>query len=240
MIGILIELLLSWALLWAVEHRSLEALGLYPTARRFRLAAAGFLFAMIFMIAYQLGEAAILRTPYHFNRAYGFPQLGRAMWFLLKSVLFEELIFRGAILYILVRKVGERKAVLASAVAFGIYHFFVVGIYSPMQALILFLTTAWLGYVLAIAFVRIGSIWIPIAIHYSLNLTPYVGFSQSNGMGDQWFVHTTTPHPPIAITLGLLVVHNFVFPLIVLWWLDRVRPHGGLQWVTGKIKNWRS
>ncbi|HEV9036057.1 MAG TPA: CPBP family intramembrane glutamic endopeptidase [Puia sp.] len=225
----LVQLLLSWILLHFIERRNLEALGIRPTARRMQLAGIGFGLAMIYMIAYQLGEAAIQHAPYHRNEAYGLPQLGLAMWYLFKSVVFEELIFRGALLYILIRRIGSAKAVLTSAVAFGIYHFFVVGIHSPLQVVILFLTTGLMGYVLAAAFVRTGSIWVPIAIHYSLNFTPYVGFSQSNGMGNQLFVHTAPLHQPTIQTLGLLVIHNFIFPLVVLWWLRSIRPERELK-----------
>jgi hypothetical protein len=229
MIGILVQLLLSWILLHFLEHSNLEALGIRPTARQLQLAGIGFLIAMVYLIAYQLGEAAVQHAPYHLNEAYGLSQLGRAMWYLFKSVVFEELIFRGALLVILIRRIGPGKAVLISAVAFGIYHFFVVGIHSPLQAVLLFLTTGLMGYVLATAFVRTGSIWVPLAIHYSLNFIPFAGFSQSNGMGDQLFVHTPPLHQPIAITLGLLAIHNFLFPLIVLWWLRSIRPERELK-----------
>jgi membrane protease YdiL (CAAX protease family) len=224
MIGMLVQLLLSWILLHFLEHRNLEALGIRPTTRRLQLAGAGFFLAMLYLIAYQLGEAAVLHTPYRRNEAYGIRQLGPALWYLLKSVVFEELTFRGALLYILVRRVGAARAILTSAIAFGIYHFFTVGIQSPMQATVLFLTTGLMGYALAFAFVRSGSIWVPVAIHYSVNFTPFVGFSQNSGMGDQLFVHDRAPHQPVAVTLVLLVIHNFLFPLFILWWARSIRP----------------
>ena len=223
MIGALVELLISWILLHFIEHQSLEAIGFIPTPRRLKLAGIGFLLTAVFMILYFLGEAAILHTPYNPNPMFSVPPFLNSMWYFFKSVLFEELLFRGALFYILIKRLGAGKAVIISAVAFGIYHFFTVHPGSPVQFVILFLTTGLMGYAFARAFVISGSILVPFAIHYALNFVSYTIFGTQPGF--QPFLHSTSAlHPAMAIGLVLLVIHNFGYPLVVLWWLHKVKP----------------
>jgi len=222
MIGTLVELLISWILLHFIEHQNLEALGFIPTPRRLKLAGIGFLLTAAYMTLYYLGEAWVLHTPYDPNPMFSLSPFLHSMWYFLKSVLFEELLFRGALLYILIKRLGANKAVIISAVAFGIYHFFTVGLGSPTQIVLLFLTTGLMGYAFARAFVVTGSILVPFAIHYALNFISYSIFGTQ--LGFQPFLHSATLHPPMTIVLILLVIHNFVYPLVVLWWLSRVKP----------------
>lgn len=64
-----------------------------------------------------------------------------------KSIVTEELIFRGALLYILIRKIGAWKGILISAIAFGIYHWFSFGVIGNIMAMILiFIGTGLMGY----------------------------------------------------------------------------------------------
>jgi membrane protease YdiL (CAAX protease family) len=42
----------------------------------------------------------------------------------LKSALSEDLVFRGILLYILIKKIGIQKGGVLSAITFGIYHWF--------------------------------------------------------------------------------------------------------------------
>jgi membrane protease YdiL (CAAX protease family) len=218
MLAILIELLLSWILLHFIEHQNLEVLGFRPTPRRLKLAGIGFALTAAYMTLYYLGEATLLHNPYHKNPAFATQPFLDSIWHYLKSVLFEELLFRGALLYILVKRLGAAKAVLVSAVAFGIYHFFTVGLGSPMQIVLLFLTTGLMGYAFARAYVVTGSIWVPFALHYALNFISYIIFGAL-------FIHPSVAHPSMAIVLVLLVIHNFVYPLVVLWWLHRIKPN---------------
>lgn len=217
MIGALDALLLSYILLYFIEHQDLEVLGFRPTPRRLKLAAAGFLLTAAFMILYFLGEAALLHDPYHKNPACSPQAFLHSMWDFVKTVAFEELLFRGALLYMLIKRIGAGKAVLISAIAFGIYHFFTVHPTTPGQMILLFLTTGLMGYSFAWAYVVTGSIWTPFALHYALNFISYTVFGNA-------FVHPPAPHPSTIIVLILLAIHNFAYPLMVLWWLRHVKP----------------
>src|SRR5262245_45401741 len=119
MIGIIVQLTLSWLLVWLFEKKDLGVLGLYPTRHRLQnfslfflvtavLAASGYFMRMYF------GERWVL------NPEFTWRLLAAGLWYNIKSVLFEELIFRGVILYLLIRRLGWVKAMAISAVAFGV------------------------------------------------------------------------------------------------------------------------
>lgn len=219
MIAALIALLLTWVVLHFIEHQSLEALGFRPTPRRLKLAARGILLTAAFLVIYYLLETVAWHTYYRLNLGFSTSWLLTSLWTILVSALFEELVFRGALLYILIKRIGRTKAVLISAVAFGVYHWFLVGIHSIPQMTLLFFSMAWTGYVFAEAFAVTGSILIPLALHFASN------FIGACILGDdrQLFSHAPGMRPSAIVLLLLVAIHNFVYPLIVLGWVQYVK-----------------
>jgi membrane protease YdiL (CAAX protease family) len=217
MIGALIALLLSWIILHFIEHRSILVLGFWPKRRRLRLIGSGFLLTTVFMSAYYLAESAGWHYSFHLDHGFSVSWLLASLGTVLLGAFFEELLFRGALLYILIRRIGEKKAVLVSAIAFGMYHWIIVGIHSLPQMVLLFVSMAWLGYALAQSFVISGSILVPLALHFAGN---FVG-ADLFGDGQQLFVHSPGRHPSNVVVFLLLAIHNFLYPLVVLWWLKR-------------------
>jgi membrane protease YdiL (CAAX protease family) len=134
------------------------------------------------------------------------------VWWNIKSVLFEELIFRGVLFYILIKKLGNTKAIIISAVAFGIYHWFSQGSFgNPVQMVITFVITGTMGLVYAYGYSKNFSLYIPIAIHLGWNLTSSVVFSQGN-IGNQLF----TPVQPVSeVQVGYFIFFCITFiPLL--------------------------
>ncbi|NJW52425.1 CPBP family intramembrane glutamic endopeptidase [Salinimicrobium oceani] len=205
MAGIIAELLISWLLLWGVEKKSLLALGLFPVGKRAAQLLSGFFLAALLCLALQVLEKFISASNWVFNPHATPAYIFSMFYWDLKSVLFEELIFRGAILYILLRRLGNRKGILISAIAFGIYHWFSFGIFGNLvPMLVIFIGTGLMGYALAHAFSRTGSIALPIGLHLGWNFTLNTIFSRGP-LGD-----------------GLLLVKNGqllsdYFSLIGLW-----------------------
>jgi membrane protease YdiL (CAAX protease family) len=224
MISALIALLLSWALLHFVEKQSLEVLGFRPTARRLRLVGVGVVLTAVYMTGYYLLEAGVWHTAYHLNNLFFPGPFFAELWRLFTSALFEELVFRGALLYILIRRLGPLRAVLISSVAFGMYHWWLIGIHSFSQMLLLFLSMAWLGDALARSFVVTGSILVPFALHYTSNVIGLAIF----GDGPQPFVHAPGVHPGAVMILLLTLIHSFIYPLLILGWLRSVKSNQGL------------
>jgi membrane protease YdiL (CAAX protease family) len=178
MMGILVQLLISWLLVWLIQKKDLRVLGWKPSQDRL----LHFLI-FFFLTAICCSTAFLMRTLLAEERWQLNPQLTGGMileglWWNIKSVLFEELIFRGVILYILIKRLGVSKSILISAVAFGIYHWFsfeIIG--NVMQMVIVFIITGLMGLVLAYGYAKTFSLYIPCAIHLGWNFTQNFIFS---------------------------------------------------------------
>ncbi len=89
------------------------------------------------------------------------------VWWNIKSVFFEELIFRGVLFYILIKKLGPVKAIIMSAVAFGIYYWFSHGVIgNPVPMAITFVITGTMG--LVYAYTR-GAGWVFYIFLYNIS-----------------------------------------------------------------------
>jgi hypothetical protein len=178
MIGILVQLVISWIIVWFFEKRNLSVLGFRPTKQRladfmiFFFITAAFCSSGFFMKMY-FGKQQWLLNP---NLSANLILTG--IWWNIKSVLFEELIFRGVLLYILIKNIGASKAISLSAIGFGIYHWFsyeIIG--NPIQMGIIFIITGTMGLVLAYGYSKTCSLYLPIGIHLGWNLTQIFIFS---------------------------------------------------------------
>src|SRR6185436_17430227 len=102
----------------------------------------GFLISAICCAIYFFIIATIAKTNLTLNKKITGKILLESSWWTLKSVLFEELLFRGALLYIAIQRLGRKVACIISAVAFGIYHWFSYGVFGdPMQMIYIFIIT---------------------------------------------------------------------------------------------------
>jgi membrane protease YdiL (CAAX protease family) len=121
------------------------------------------------------------------------------VWFNIKSVLYEELIFRGALFYILIKKVGATKAIWISSTAFGMYHWFSQGsLGEPIPMLITFVVTGTMGLVLAYGYTKTQSLYVPIAIHFGWNVVQQVVFS--NGPIGKRLLTEVLPQPEVTVS----------------------------------------
>lgn len=199
MIGILVQLIISWLIIHFAEKKNLSVLGWMPIRRRLSWFGICFLLTALccasgFFLRMYFGHERWMLNP----RLSAFDLLN-GVWWNIKSVLFEELIFRGVLLYILIKRLGTAWGILISSVAFGIYHWFsheVIG--NPVQMIITFVTTGLMGAVYAYGYARSGSILVPSAIHLGWNLTMSVVFSSGN-IGDQLFVQVK-PAPEVTVS----------------------------------------
>ncbi len=179
MMGIIVELFISWLLLWFFDKSNLSALGIRPTKKRISWFIIGFLIASAFCAIYYLSVIFIAGNKLSVYSGYGVEQFFKGAGWTLTSVLYEELIFRGALLYIAIRKLGIRTACVISAIAFGIYHWFTFGSFGdPGQMLIIFVMTGTWGLMFAFSFAKTGSLYLPVGIHLGWNLVNNVVFSK--------------------------------------------------------------
>ena len=178
MLGILFILLISYLLLYLLDKKNLGGLGFYPSQIRIYQAFMGMMLAVLFCIIAQSIKSILSEANWALNNRINFEIIAKAAWWDFKSVLTEELIFRGVILYFLIKKIGSSKAVMLSAAAFGIYHWFSYGIFGNIIPMIfIFIGTGLMGYALALSFAKGKSILLPIALHFGWNFTQNTIFS---------------------------------------------------------------
>ena len=198
MLGIIVQLLISWLIIWLFEKGNLKFLGFYPTKKRLIGFAAFFIVSAICCSSDFFMRMMFAKQQWELNPNITANLILTGLWWNIKSVLFEELIFRGVLFYILIKKLGSVKAIIISATAFGIYHWFSQGsLGNPMQMAITFVITGIMGLVYAYAYSKTFSLYYPSGIHLGWNLTSSVVFSKGI-LGDQLFIQVK-PVPEVQV-----------------------------------------
>lgn len=178
MIGILVIIAISWLLLYLIENKHITALGFLPIGKRLKQFLIGFFITGLLCVLDQFLESYLKTSTWIVNENCSGGILLKSFWWDLKSVLTEELIFRGALLYILIQKIGSNKSILISATAFGIYHWFVYGVIgNPIAIILVFIGTGLMGYAWALAFWKTKSIMLPFGLHLGWNFVYNTIFS---------------------------------------------------------------
>jgi membrane protease YdiL (CAAX protease family) len=210
--GIIVQLLISWLIIWLFEKGDLSFFGFYPTKKRL-IAFVVFFTVTAFCCASDFFMRIVFaRQQWEINPQLTANTILTGTWWNLKSVLFEEMIFRGVLFYILIKKLGQTKAIIISATAFGIYHWFSQGSFgNPVQMLITFVITGTMGLVYAYGYSRTFSLYIPIAIHLGWNVTSSVIFSKGN-IGNQLFTQVQ-PVPEVQVGYFIFFCITFI-PLL--------------------------
>jgi membrane protease YdiL (CAAX protease family) len=179
MIGNIIGLLLSWLILWLLERKSLLALGFTPVYKRVLQFILGFLFSGCLCASLQLFEAWLTDSSWNLNSKISFSQIAGYLLWNFNSVVFEELLFRGALLYVAIKRLGAKKGVLLSAICFGIYHWFSFGVLGNIVPMIfVFIITGLMGYAWACAFKKTDSMALPVGLHLGWNFVFNAIFSR--------------------------------------------------------------
>ncbi len=194
-------LLISWLLIWLFENRNLSTLGLTPTKNRLKY------FIILFITSAIFSATAFILKMYFAKEAYIISQSLTAksvlleIWYQFRTVLTEELLCRGALLYILIKKIGPTKAVIISSIIFAVLHWINAGVWGNLtQMIIVFSFTFAMGLLLAYSYARTFSILIPFAIHYGWNLTQNYVFPETDS-GSHIF---TLAAPPPTVTISYL------------------------------------
>jgi membrane protease YdiL (CAAX protease family) len=94
-----------------------------------------------------------------------------ALWALVTAAMVEEIVFRGYPLHRLIEAVGPAAAVAATSGLFGLGH-----LRNPHASLWGALNTAEVGVLLALAYLRTRSLWLPWGIHFGWNVALGLGY----------------------------------------------------------------
>lgn len=191
MLGNVTILLAFWGLL-RLEDKSLSVLGLNPTLLRLLQLLLGFISTLSLAVILSFLLSYLARFSWEPIPSLGMGFLFQGLYTTLQSVLFEELLFRGYFLYKGLTLLGEKKANLISAAAFGVYHWFTFGVLGNEVVMIwVFVSTGLWGLMLAYAYSRTGSLALAIGLHWGWNFIDQIIF---NKRGGSMFTAVTSLH----------------------------------------------
>ncbi|MEL6810121.1 MAG: CPBP family intramembrane glutamic endopeptidase [Bacteroidota bacterium] len=171
MIGLLVLLIISWGLLFLFEKKNLNAVGIIPTPQRLLQFFIGFVLIVAICLILIYIDTWAKSIQWEFLGT-SFKTFYKAFIYHLRSALTEDLVFRGAVLYVLIQRLGAKWALWISALCFGVYHVFSYGILQERWILIFYviLITGFTGYVWAYAFHKTKSIFIGLGLHVGYNM----------------------------------------------------------------------
>jgi uncharacterized protein len=222
LLGILVQLMISWILLRVLYRENLSVLGIIPSKSRMSQFALGFIFTAFLCTVIQLVDSALTNTDWKLNENLSVLGTLNFFWLNVKSVVFEELIFRGALLYIAIRKWGARTGILASAIAFGIYHWFSFGVLGNiLLMLVVFLMTSISGLVWAYAFEKTKSMMLSIGLHLGWNFVFNSVFSKGP-LGEQILIPQVDKAHYLTDTLSFFIqflLPNLVVPALTFFYI---------------------
>lgn len=189
MLGLVVVFILSWVLLWLFSKEHITKSGVIPNYTRLKEFSVGLILMALFCVINQLGQSYFKEISYIRNPNYGFWESLNGIWWTFKAALFEELIFRGAILYVLIKKLGVNWACIISAIAFGIYHWFSYQMFGRglVPMIYVFLLTGAGGWMFAYAFAKTKSLYAPLGLHFGWIVISIVLFS-AGPLGNSLFV----------------------------------------------------
>ncbi len=219
MLGIVVILALSWLLLHFTVGRNLSVLGVTPPMLRLLQFILGFLLLSFLSGLTLLLDSWLYQTQWQ-QSFVDYLLIFQSFWYHLKSALTEDLVFRGAILYVLIRKIGPVKAIVLSAVVFGIYHWFSYGMLEGevriIPLLYVFLLTGLIGLSWAYTYHKTQSILMPLGMHVGSNFTMSL-FLTNQPYGELLYQQTAvTPFDNEWIQLFYLLIKAVILPLIII------------------------
>lgn len=167
---VFIFIVLTWLSVYLFEKRNIFTFWLTPVNQRVREFMIGFLLMGILCVISQLFFSQVNGINWTLSEEITVSTFLSAIALDLNSVLFEELLFRGVLLYALIKFTSKQKGIVISAAAFGIWHWISYGVLgNSLGMLLVFTTTGFMGYVFARAYANTGSIILPFGLHLGWN-----------------------------------------------------------------------
>jgi uncharacterized protein len=227
--GIIIALALTLLglIVFKIEFKSF---GFKPTGKRIQDLAIGFSVAAFTAGLYFYLIIHLLDFKVAVNPDFDLPALFYSIWQVFRSVLIEELIFRGALLILSIQLMGKYRACLLSAILFGVYHWFsydVFGSFLPM--LNTFLTTFVGGLMFAYAYAETRSLYLPVALHFGWNLMTVTVFSEGP-LGDQLII-SSGGNPMKYLYFPFLIYQILILPILTFLYLKKRRKKTKLEMI---------
>jgi membrane protease YdiL (CAAX protease family) len=210
----LFVLLVTWVCM-RLRKQPLAAVGLALDARWLRHALFGIVFGGTTMVVVAASIAAAGGVRFHLDPAHGLMALAIGAWSFAGVALFEELLFRGFVFQRLVDGAGAMIAQVSMAILFAVAHWDNPGMEGATQVWAT-LDTALGAILLGLAFLRTGSLALPIGIHFGWNWMQgsVLGFDVS-GIGQAGWLSPELLDKPQWLSGGTFGPEASVFAVLV-------------------------
>ena len=211
---VLFVLLVTWVCL-RLRRQPLSAVGLRFGARWWRHALGGIVFGCMAMLAIAAAIAAAGGVRFQLAPANGLAALAIGAWSFACVALFEELLFRGFVFQRLVDGAGATIAQVSMAILFAVAHWDNPGMEGATRVWAT-LDTALGAILLGLAFLRTGSLALPIGIHFGWNWMQgsVLGFDVS-GLGQSGWLVPQLLDQPQWLSGGTFGPEASVFAVVV-------------------------
>ena len=181
-------LVVTWICM-RLRRQPLSAVGLSLDAKWLRLALYGTAFGSVQMVAVTALIYAAGGISFSLDPAHGLAALAYGAWVFAWVALLEELLFRGFVFQRLVDGIGAPTALLLMAALFAIAHWGNPGMEGTTEFWAS-IDTALGGILLGLAYLRTGSLALPIGIHFGWNWIQgsWLGFDVSGLQQAGWLL----------------------------------------------------
>jgi membrane protease YdiL (CAAX protease family) len=207
-------LLVTW-ICTRLRRQPLSDVGLRLNAKWLRQVLCGIALGAALMLAVTALIFLVGGIRFELDPTRGLAALTNGVWFFVWVALLEELLFRGFVFQRLVDGIGSLSALLLMATLFAIAHWGNPGMEGSTLAWAT-IDTALGALLLGLAYLRTGSLALPIGIHFSWNWIQgtLLGFDVSGLNQSGWFL----PHllaKPQWITGGAFGPEASIFSVVV-------------------------
>lgn len=209
--------------MWVVKKESLRVLGLLPSVKRVEHFSLGFTIAAAICGFNYFLQTIFSGSNWLLHKNFTIQDFFYSTWWNLHSVLYEELIFRGALLYLAINYLGIKRGCILSAICFGVYHWFSMDAFGNWLFMVyLFVGTGIMGYILALAYAKTSSLYLPIGLHFGWNFLNNVIFSQGP-LGDQLLILKAGERFNVLENIIVFVVSTFLLPFCAFIFIKQMK-----------------
>ena len=208
-------LLVCWLAVYLLEKKNVFHQWLFPPRRRVGEFFQGLIISIVLCIFTQILLSQLDGRTWHLSKDISIGKTTFSLLYDFNSVVSEELLFRGIILFVLIKYLKTAPAMLVSATVFGIYHWFTLGVWGNLATMALvFVVTGLMGYVFAAAYVKTKSIILPVGIHVGWNWVNNTMFS--NGPNGIQVLEADKAAPLVGLNAIFSVSLYLIVPFLIL------------------------
>lgn len=172
MLGVALLIVLSSVIAFFMYGKEWDVLGILPSRKRMLYFFISMQLVAVLCFSTIWIDSTIRLIRWKIKEPVDFFLLEAAARYYFIAALTEELVFRGFLLYALAEAVNAKTARIFSALCFGFYHWFSYEMFGAgiVPMMYICIITGFAGYVWAGAFIKSGTIWLALGMHFSWNL----------------------------------------------------------------------